>query len=265
MSAAARARQGLGWFLLRWFVPLALYAGIWQALPTLGVVDPAFLPTPVAVFRAFADLARSASFFADLGTTLTRTFGGLVCAAAIGVPLGAAMALSPVVDGFFDPIVKITYTLPKTALVPLLILWCGIGSTTNVVAVVLSSMLPLVVYTYHGVRGAPGILIWSARAMGTPPRALLRLVLLPAALPDILTGARIAIAFALVIAVASEMIASRVGIGKLIFQYGENGAYDYMFAAVGALVAASSLIDRALVALTAHLLRWQDVSLRGEA
>lgn len=251
MTARALARAAA-------LLPLLVYAAVWQALPTLGIVNPAFLPTPVAVGRALVDLAHTVSFFQDLGTTLLRTFGGLVAGAAIGIPLGAAMARLRAVERFFNPIIKSTYSLPKTALVPLLILWFGISTTTNVVAVMLATILPLVVYTYHGVHGAPRILIWSARAMGTSPHALFRHVYLPAALPDILTGLRIGLGFALVIAIAAEMIASRVGIGKLIFLYGENGAYDYMFAAVAAVVAVACLADRAFVAVTDHILRWQE-------
>jgi ABC-type nitrate/sulfonate/bicarbonate transport system permease component len=249
---------------LRAVAPLLLYATAWQVLPTVGIVDAAFLPTPVAVGRALTDLMHSRSFFDDLGATLLRTFGGLFCGAALGIPLGAAMALLPLVEGFFDPIVKSTYSLPKTALIPLLILWFGIGNTTSIVAVILATILPLVIYTYHGIHGVPQILIWSARAMGTSGRALVCHVLLPAALPDILTGLRIALGFALVIAIAAEMIAAKVGIGKLMFQYGENGSYDYMFAAVAMVVAISCLVDRAVVALTNHLLRWQDVGAREE-
>ncbi len=243
---------------LRSLLPLLLYLALWQGLLTLHLVNPAFLPTPVAVGRALVDLLHEPSFFADLGTTLLRTLAGLLFGAAIGIPLGAAMALLPRVERFFDPIVKSTYSLPKTALVPLLILWFGIGSTTNIAAVVLATILPLVVYTYHGVQGAPRILIWSAKAMGTSRRGVFRHVLLPPALPDVLIGIRIALGFALVIAIAAEMIASRSGIGKLMFLYGENGAYDYMFAAVGALVAVACLTDLAFLAFTDHVLRWQD-------
>jgi ABC-type nitrate/sulfonate/bicarbonate transport system permease component len=251
--------------LLRPVAPLLLYVVVWQALPSLDLVNSAFLPTPLAVGHALADLVRSWAFFDDLGTTLLRTVGGLVCGAAIGVPLGAAMALLPPIESFFNPIVKSTYSLPKTALIPLLILWFGIGSTTNVVAVILSTILPLVIYTYHGVQGAPRILIWSACAMGTSRRALVWHLFLPAALPDILTGLRIGLGFALVIAIAAEMIAAKAGIGKLMFQYGENGSYDYMFAAVAAVVGISWLMDHALVSLTNYLLRWQDAGVREEA
>ena len=167
------------------------------------------------------------------------------------------MAVSPRAEGFFGPIVKSTYSLPKTALVPLLMLWFGIGSTTSILAITLSTALPMIIYTFHAVQDTPRILLWSARGMGTGRKDLMWLVQLPASMHGILTGARIALGFSFVIAVAAEMIAAKIGIGKLIFMYGENGSYDYMFAAVVAIVAVACLADALLVALTDHLLRWQ--------
>lgn len=241
-------------------VPVVLFLIAWHLASASGAVDPTLLPSPWAVVRALADLAGSSSFFADLGMTVLRGLGGLLLGTAIGVPLGTFMAVNRSAEGFFDPLVKVTYSLPKTALVPLFILWFGIGSVTNVLAVALSTVLPIIIYTYHGVQGAPRILIWSARALGTTERGLLRDVLLRAAEHGILTGIRIGLGFAFLIAIAAEMIAAQVGIGKLLFMYGETGAYDYMFAAVSAVVLAAYGADRLLVAVTDHLLRWQDVS-----
>ena len=245
----------------RWssLVPVVLFIAIWQGLVGFGLVDAAFLPSPIQTGRALADLVQGSSFWIDIGTTITRALAGLLLGALVGVPVGAAMALSRAAHGFFDPLVKSTYSLPKTALVPLLILWFGIGSTSNVVAVALSTVLPLIIYSYHGVADAPRILVWSAQALGTKRQHMLRHVFLPAAMPGILTGLRIGLGFSLVIAIAAEMIAAKVGVGKLIFLYGENGAYDYMFAAVAAVVLIACLADLGLVAATRAILRWQDV------
>jgi NitT/TauT family transport system permease protein len=250
---------GRAWLERLWAgVPLVLFVLVWQLLPSLGIVDPAFLPSATEVWRAAVELGRDPSFFADLGITFARSLLGLALGAAIGVPLGAWMAVSRPVEGFFNPLLKATYSLPKTSLVPLLILWLGIGTATNVVAVMLSTLLPLVVYSYHGVQGTPKILLWSARAMGTSERDLLRLVMLPSAMHGILTGLRIALGFSFVIAIAAEMIAANAGIGKLMFIYGENGAYAYMFAAVGAVVITAYVADTAIAKLTDYLLRWQE-------
>jgi ABC-type nitrate/sulfonate/bicarbonate transport system permease component len=245
-------------------IPFILFIVLWQGAATSHLVNSDFLPSAVAVGTALVQLFGAHEIFANLSTTVFTCFVGLALGAVIGIPLGAAMAMSLRVDGFFSPLIKATYSLPKTALVPLLMLWFGIGGVTNITVVVLAALLPLVVYTYHGVHGVPRVLLWSARAMGTPERRLLRRVLLPAAQQEILIGLRIALGFSFVIGISAEMIASNHGIGKLMFIYGENGAYDYMFAATISLLVVAYCADRGLVHLTDHLLRWQDTAQRND-
>lgn len=239
-------------------LPLLLAVLAWQGIVSLRLVDPAFLPSPVTVARALYELVIANGFFLELLTTSLRALAGLALGAAIGVPLGTAMAVNRRIEGFAAPLVKATYSLPKTALVPLFILWFGIGSLTNILAVALATMLPMIVYTYHAVQGAPKVLLWSARAMGTSQAGLVRHVLLRAALPGIFTGLRIGLGFAFLIAIAAEMIAAKIGVGKLLFLYGENGAYDFMFAAIAAVIIVSYAADRGFSALSDHLLRWQE-------
>lgn len=239
-------------------LPLPLAVLAWQAVVSLRLVDPAFLPSPIRVAGALHELVTADGFFRELLTTALRALAGLALGVAIGVPLGTAMAVNRSIEGFADPLVKATYSLPKTALVPLFILWFGIGNLTNILAVALATMLPMIVYTYHAVQGAPKVLLWSARAMGTSEAGLLRHVLLRAALPGILTGLRIGLGFAFLIAIAAEMIAAKIGVGKLLFLYGENGAYDFMFATIAAVVVVSYAADRGFAVLSDHLLRWQE-------
>src|SRR4029077_1546883 len=130
-----------------------------------------------------------------------------------------------------------------------------IGTTTAVCAVYLACLLPMIVHTYHGVAATPKVLVWSAQALGATRRELVSRIYLRHALPDVLTGLRIALGFSFVLAISSEMIASTNGIGKLIFMYGENGAYDYMFAAIACVVIVAFLCDRAMVALSDWYLR----------
>ncbi len=243
-------------------VPFILFIALWQGISATHLVNPEFLPSAAAVGAALLRLLRERDIFANLGTTVFTCFAGLGLGAAIGVPLGASMAISPCVNGFFGPLVKATYSLPKTALVPLLMLWFGIGGATNVTVVVLAALLPLVVYTYHGVHGVSRVLVWSALAMGTPQRNLIWRVLLPAAQQEIMIGLRIALGFSFVVAISAEMIASNRGIGKLMFIYGESGSYDYMFAATIFLLVVGYAADRGLVHLTNYYLRWQDLARR---
>jgi ABC-type nitrate/sulfonate/bicarbonate transport system permease component len=243
-------------------IPVAFVIAFWQGLLSAGLVNPDFLPAPAAVVRALADLLKTGSFYIDIGATMGRSLAGLAIGTAIGVPVGALMAVSRVGESFFGPLVKATYSLPKTALVPLFILWFGIGNTTDISAVVFSTVLPVVIYAYHGIAGTPHVLVWSAQAMGTRERDIMRLIRLPAASHDILTGVRIALGFSFVVAIAAEMIAAQIGAGKLIFMFGENGAYDYMFAATIAVVVLAFIADSALLALAWHILRWRDPDAR---
>ena len=154
-------------------LPFALFLAAWQGVAKSGFIDPTFLPSVGAVADALIDLGASKIILCRACRDVRAKPGGLALGALIGIPLGAGMAVSRAIDGFFGPLVKATYSLPKTALIPLLILWLGIGSATNMVAVMFSTLLPFVVYTYHGIAGVPQILVWSARAMGVAERRLL--------------------------------------------------------------------------------------------
>jgi NitT/TauT family transport system permease protein len=258
----AARRSGATWRRIRDSLlrasPILGLVVIWQAAVSLGFANPEVLPSPYSIAIAMVELARGGELFSNLWTTLLTTYGGLLIATVIGVPLGFLMAKYKAIDGFFGPLIKATYSLPKSALVPLLFLWFGIGMTTNMTVVILACLLPILVYTYHGVQAVPKILVWSAEAMGTPPRQIFSNVVLPASMHAILTGERIALGFAFVLAVSAEMIAANKGIGKLMILYGESGAYDYMFAAVVAVVIVAYISDRLLSVVSNHVLRWDE-------
>lgn len=238
--------------------PFVIVLALWQVITMMHLTDPAFLPGVGAVAAAFYDLAKERTVFFELGSSLLTAGAGLALGIIVGVPLGSAMALSRAADGFFGPLVKATYSLPKSALIPLFVLWFGVGGLTNILAATLTTLLPIVIYTYHGVQGVPHIFIWSAQALGTSRWRMLVRIVLPAAMPAILTGVRIGLGFAFIVTIAAEMIVSNHGIGKLMFFFGDSGAYNYMFAAVITVVVAAFLADRVLVAVSDHILRWQE-------
>jgi ABC-type nitrate/sulfonate/bicarbonate transport system permease component len=245
--------------------PLVLFGLLWQGVGTSGLVDPAFLPPPRAVGVALLDLLGGPQIRDNLLVTLYRSIAGLALGAMAGVLIGLLMARSARFNAYVAPIVGGTYSLPKSALIPLLILWFGVGSATAICAVFLACLLPMIVQTHQGVTTTPHVLVWSAEAMGYTPRQLLTRVYLRHALPDIMTGLRIALGFSFVLAISSEMIAANSGIGKLIFMYGENGAYDYMFAAIACVVAVAYLADRALLWATRACLHWHESAVEATA
>ncbi len=237
--------------------PLLLVAAAWQAASG-RLIDAAFLPSVGTIAAALLELARDGALMSDLAITLFRSLAGLLAATVAGALLGVAMATSARIDRVVGPLVAATYSLPKSALVPLFLLWFGIGNATDIAVVFLACLLPVLVHAYHGVKDVPAVILWSAAAMGTPRRVLLRRVLLRWAEPPIWTGIRIGLGFSVVVTVSAEMIASTNGLGKLIFMYGENGAYAHMFAAVGALVAVTWLLDRLVLMLMQRRLAWHE-------
>jgi NitT/TauT family transport system permease protein len=244
---------------------LFLLLAAWEIAVVSKVVDPAFLPAVHTIGIALWDLVTAGEIWANLFTSTYRALGGLVIGSAAGVAIGLAMATSGRAHGFFGPLVAMTYSLPKAALVPLFILWFGIGDVTNMVTVFLATLLPVVVSTYHGVKAVPQVLLWSAQAMGTARSRILTRILVPAAALSILTGVRIALGFSWVLTISAEMLAAKTGIGKLIFLYGENGSYAYMFAGILAIVAVAYAADRLMVRIIRRALRWHESAAEHES
>jgi ABC-type nitrate/sulfonate/bicarbonate transport system permease component len=239
-------------------LPIVFLLIVWQFAVQFNVVDSAFLPSFSSTLRALWELMRDGEIGVNLFVTLYRALGGLAIGAVIGIAIGLLMATSRQADRFFGPLVAMTYSLPKSSLIPLFMLWFGIGDVTNILSVVLACLLPIIVSTYHGVKAVPPVIIWSAQAMGTPGYLILWRILLPSSLMSILPGVRIALGFCFVLTISAEMIAAKTGIGKLIFFYGENGAYEYMFGALLVVIVVAYATDRIFLAAMHHVLRWHD-------
>lgn len=239
-------------------VPLLVWLLIWQAVVKSGLVRQEFLPSVDMVAVALWGLFTTNELWVNLFASIYRAAVGLVMGCSIGVVAGLIMATSPIGSRILWPFVTATYSLPKTSLVPLFILWFGIGDVTSILTVALSCLLPVVLNTFHGVKAIPQVTIWSAQAMGTPKHRMLWSIMLPASSMSILTGVRIALGFSFVLTISAEMIASKIGIGKMIYLYGENGSYPYMFAAISMVVVVAFVADRALVRIIRQVTRWHD-------
>jgi ABC-type nitrate/sulfonate/bicarbonate transport system permease component len=244
--------------LAKYLAPLAIVAVVWQLLSMAGILNERTMPSPVHVFEAAVDLMLGGELFRHLAVTVYRAEVGLLLGAVFGVALGLAMAKSRLVYGVSYPIVALTYTLPKTALIPIVFLWRGVGDASSIFVVFIGTFVPIVITTYHGAESVPDTFVWSARSMGVSGGRVLWTVVFPGALPQILNGMRIAQALAFVIVISAEMVASYVGVGRFIFLYGEAGNYDYMFAAIGIVILAAFTLDQLFVFVTGRLLRWSE-------
>jgi len=230
---------------------------LWEATVRAGLVDAELLPSPTQILVALREIG-AAELMPELAATLFRIAVGFALAAVFGVLLGSWMALSERANGFFYPILASTYAIPKSSFIPLFILWFGIGFWPIVLVVFIACALPVVVYTFHGISDVPRLRIWSALSFGVSGRDLFWSVQLPAAMPEILVGMRIALGFAFTVAIAGEMIVSTTGLGKLIFSYGEGGVYASMFAVISVLLVVAYLADLLFMAFMNHYLRWLD-------
>jgi ABC-type nitrate/sulfonate/bicarbonate transport system permease component len=238
--------------------PLAIVVLAWQLLSWTGVLNPRTMPSPIEVGVAGADLVSDGEMFRHLLVTVYRAEIGLLAGVLLGVALGLAMARVPAVYRWTYPLVALTYTLPKTALIPIVFLWLGVGDASSIFVVFIGAFVPIVITTYHGAEAVPEIFVWSARSAGASARRVLWTVVFPAALPQVLNGVRIAQAFSIVIVISAEMVASYVGVGRFIFVYGEAGNYNYMFAAIGLVIATAFLLDRLLLWFRDRVLRWTE-------
>lgn len=237
-------------------IPLALFALAWEIVTQFSLVNRALLPSFSETVVAAVDLIGGGQIWEDLYTSLFRALAGWALGVVVGVVIGMAMAWWRPIESFVDPIVTTTYSLPKPALIPLTMLWLGVGTPAAVLVVFLGCLLPVIVNAYHGTQSVSRYLIWSAQAMGTPSWERLFKVALPGALPYIFSGARIALAFSFVLMIAAEQVASRVGIGAEMLAFGQNGVYNYMFATIAIVVIIAYLADVGFVWLMRRVLRW---------
>jgi NitT/TauT family transport system permease protein len=168
------------------------------------------------------------------------------------------MAWYRIVDDIASPLVKALYPMPKSALIPVMILWLGLGAGSKIASIGMSCLLPVILSAYNGTRGVDQALIWSARACGANEREVLWEVILPAALPEILAGIRNAVAISFIVLVASELLVGQRGLGYLISFLGEGGVYDAMFAVVVTVSALGFFADRAYLYFMRRTLIWRE-------
>src|SRR5215831_14339996 len=214
------------------YAPLLLLALAWEAVSRLGIVPIAALPPLDQVAGAWLNLAESGDLWTNGVASISRAAAGLGLAIACGSVIGMLMALYLPVRVVINPIVQFFYPMPKSALIPVMVLWLGFGDASKIVLIFVGCMLPVTLSAFNGARGTDQVLIWSARSLGASRARVLWEVVVPSALPELLSGIRTALAFAFVLLVASELIVARSGFGYMIGWLGDGGVYDAMFAVV---------------------------------
>lgn len=239
------------------YAPLGVLLLVWQAVILTGLLPHDILPSPLSVVYALRDLVAGGDLVSNAVRSLLRAAVGYSLAVAIGIPLGLAMATSKPVRLIFNPVVQLFYPMPRTALIPVVMIWLGLGDASKVFLIFLGCLLPVIVSTYNGARGVNHYLTWSAASLGASRFAVLGEIVLPAAMPDILAGCRTALAFSFILMVSSEFIIAKDGVGFLISTLGDGGAYPSMFAVILIVSLAGFTADRLFAAFMRRRLRWR--------
>ena len=240
------------------YFPLLLGALLWEAIVQLGLVSRDLLPSLSDVLKAAWKLAREGDLWPAAAASLYRGGAGLALAIVIGAVLGILMAWWRAVGAFAGPLVEALYPMPKSALIPVTVLWLGFGDGSKILLIFLGCMLPVTLAAYNGARSCEQALVWSARSLGASRLRVLWDVVLPSALPELVNGVRTALALAFVLLVSSELIVSRAGLGYLIGFLGEGGIYDAMFAVVLVVAFLGFFADRLYQRATRRVLAWRD-------
>jgi NitT/TauT family transport system permease protein len=240
------------------FLPLLLIALLWEIAPRIGLVSSLALPPLSAVLSAWFELLRDGDLVTNGASSLYRAGVGLALAIVVGGALGLFMAWWRPVNAFLSPLVELFYPMPKSALIPVTVLWLGFGDGSKILLIFLGCMLPVTIGAFNGARGSERVLIWSARSMGASRLRVLWDVVLPSAMPELLNGVRTAIALAFILLVSSELIVARQGFGYLIGFLGANGSYEGMFAVVLTVALIGFAADRLYQLLMQRVLQWRE-------
>ncbi len=230
---------------------------LWEFSVARGYVSPIFLPAPSAVILALGELWDTGTLWRHVSESLVRLFGGWAVGTICGLAAGFAIGVWSLGRSIGVPFVSALFPIPKISLLPLLILWLGIGEASKIATIALGVFFPTAIATYAAIDAVPRNLIRMAQSFGLPAADVLRKVVLPGALPGILAGFRISTSIALILLVSAEMIGAQYGIGAFILQAGNLMLTDQLLAGVLLISILGLALGTALTRLEKWLLRWR--------
>lgn len=240
--------------------PLVFIALIafWEFGSATGIISNIVLPAPSEAFTAFHQLIDSGMLWTHLTASIQRLLGGWLLGTFFGITMGLFIALSSVARAVFSPLVSAIFPIPKIALLPLFVIWFGIGEGSKVATIFFGTFFPTVIFTYGGVDNVERSLIRMGQSFGLSRRSIIRKIILPGAMPAILSGCRVTASIAIILLVAAEMIGAEFGIGAYILLAGSLFATDQLIAGVAILsvmgLSFAWLIGRA----EKYFLNWRD-------
>jgi len=231
--------------------------GLWQMAGSTGWVNPLFLPAPSAIALAIYKLAMSGALWHHVSVSVMRIATGWILGTITGVIVGFAIGLSSLARGVGITFISALFPIPKIALLPLLILWLGIGEEPKIATIALGVFFSTAISVYSGVDSVPRNLIRMAQSFNVPFETIVRRVIWPGALPAILAGFRITASVALLLVVSAEMIGAEFGIGAFVLQAGNLMQTDQLLAGVVILSLFGLAIGKLINLLETRLLHWR--------
>src|SRR6478736_2262750 len=230
--------------------------GVWQ-VASLALKNDSF-PTAIEAIRAIPDILGDKESLINILASLRRMAIGFGVAVLVSIPLGLLMGRSRAVAAFFNPLLMVIYPVPKAALMPIIMLWLGVGDVSKTLVIFLGVSLPVIYHSFEGAKSVEQKMVWSGAAMGLSAAQRMLRIILPAALPEILTGCRTGLVLALITMVTSEMIARQSGAGNILFNALDMGQYDTVFAMIIIVGAMGIGLDAAFEKLRSRLVRWSE-------
>lgn len=235
---------------------IAILLGLWEIAPRVGWVRPTSVPPFSQVAWQVGLLLGERDFWTNLGGSAQRWVLGFALAIVIGVPLGTIMGRWRPLYTLVDPLLVVGYPVPKAALILIFVLWWGAGNTSRIAIIIVGCLIPIVISSYHGAHGIEPRLLWSARGLGTGRVRSWFRVVLPAALPQILSGLRLGIAISIFTLLGSELLIRGVGIGSFMFTAFDNGQTLVVFAMATILAIIGFVLDFLFVHAVRRWLPW---------
>jgi NitT/TauT family transport system permease protein len=228
---------------------------VWQLAARAGLPD--YILSPAQIARHFATALGSAELYEHIGASLGRSLPGFALGSFLGAALGLAAGVARWFDRMLSPAVFLTYPVPKIVMLPIFMIWFGIGDLSKVLIIALACFYPVFINAYYGVRQTRTILVWSALNMGATQGEIFRRVVVPSAAPMILASLRVSLALSFIVMFAAEMINARSGLGQLI-RIAENSLrFDLMYVSLVTIAILGYTGDRLVRFAHSRLLSWQ--------
>lgn len=238
-------------------IAITVFFAVWELAPRARLVDPVFLPPVSEVVPALWDLAGSGRLWSDTEASLVRALSGFGLAIVLAVPLGLLIGWYRPVADLLNPLLELFRNTAAIALLPVFILVLGIGETSKIAIVLYACTWPILLNTISAVRTVDATLVKSARSLGLPAVRVFQKVVLPAAVPSVFTGIRLAGGISVLVMIVAEMVGAKEGLGFLIGSAQQNFAITDMYAGILAISALGLAFNYVLVLLERRFTRWR--------